>query len=127
MIVARALALFPQPRGGQPDERMEPVDSAGGPRDQLNEEVVPLHVCELMEQHITPALSAPRVGFRGKQNRRPPNAPRHRHRRSVRLQETDVPGEAELEREILDQQQPPLVSQRRGGPIEPGDSGHPNR
>src|SRR2546427_12101867 len=106
MIVARALALLPQPRGGQPDERMEPVDGACDPRDQLNDEVVALHVRELVEQHVAPPLGGPVIGFGGQQNRGPANTPRHRYRRTLRLQQPDVTSETQLPGPPIDKTEP---------------------
>ena len=86
VIVTGALALLAQPRGREPHQRMEPVDRAGDPRDQLNEEVVALHMRQLVQQHVAPLLRRPVVGFGGQEDGGPANAPRHRHRRPLRLQ-----------------------------------------
>ena len=121
MIVAGAFALLAQSGRRKPDERMEPVHRAADTRDELREEVVPLHVRQLMQQHVAPALRAPFIGVGGDQDRRPANAPSHRHRGPARLPQPDVPRETELERQLFDEQQPALIPHRRGDPIEPRD------
>ena len=85
VIVAGALALLAEPRRRQPHERVEPVHRAGDPRDQLNQEVMPFHVRELVQQHIAAPLGRPGIGFGRQQDGGATHPPRHRHRRPICL------------------------------------------
>ncbi len=124
LVVAGPLALFAQSCRGQPDERMEPVDGARDARDQLNEEIVALHVRQLVEQHIAAPLGGPLIGFGGEQDCGPANAPRHRHRGTPGLQQANGPRNTQLERQLIGQDQPALVPHRLRDAIEPEDARH---
>ena len=98
VIVTCALPLLAQASRRKPHQGMEPVDRARDARDQLNHEIMALDVGQLMQQHVAPPLRTPRVRFSGQQNRGTANAPRHRHRRTLRLQQADVTVESQLQR-----------------------------
>ena len=57
-VVARPLALDAQPPGGDPGERVEPVDGAGHLRQGLGQAVVALDVAELVGEHRASLLDA---------------------------------------------------------------------
>ena len=73
-VVARELPFDPQPARDPPHGRMEPVEGTGHECQRLGQAVATGDVRELVQDDRAPAIAGPRVGNRGDQDRRPPDA-----------------------------------------------------
>ncbi len=58
-VVAGSLAFVAELPGRCPDQRMEPVDGAGDSAERVADEIVPLHVSQLVKQNRAPSVRAP--------------------------------------------------------------------
>ena len=74
-IVARSFTLHAKTPGGEPHQRIEPVQSTRDLRQQLSHRVATLDVGELVQQDGSQLLAAPVPRRRGKQQTRSKDAP----------------------------------------------------
>src|SRR5678809_1062176 len=93
-IVTRHLALYLHSVRGDPDERIEPVDSACYTRDELRETIKALDVSELVQQDVATLPFRPRRGVGRKEKDGRENSPCHRHRCFVALEKRYAPRES---------------------------------
>src|SRR5579864_1969210 len=85
----------------QPGEWIEPVESAGKLGDCLREAIPPLRMCQLVQEHHPQPFRRPRASAPGKKDNRPEQAPRHRHRPSLTLNQAYRTQEAKLLDELF--------------------------
>ena len=89
-VVAGALPFCTHPLGGEPNQRVEPIDGAGKLREELREAVVAFDVGEFMEENNLAALLGPLCGVCGEQDLGTENAPSHGHGATAAGKECDV-------------------------------------
>ena len=105
-VVARELPFDPQPPRDPPHGRMEPVQGTGHECQRLGQAIATGDVRELVQDDRAPAIAAPRVGNRGNQDRRPPDAERHRHRLLAASKQADLASHAHGARALGEQAAP---------------------
>ena len=80
-VVAGVFAFAAQPRAGDPEQRVEPVDRARHFGEQLDQPVAADEVRHLVREHQPHAIRRPRSAIGRQQNHRRDRAPRHEQRR----------------------------------------------
>ena len=88
-IIARALTFHMQTPRGEPDERIEPVQSTGDLRQQLHNRVAAFDVREFVQQHRSQLLIAPLSSRLRQQQPKSNDAPDDRNRSLGVNQQTD--------------------------------------
>ena len=105
-VVARELPFDPQPPRDPPHGRMEPVQGTGHECQRLGQAIATGDVRELVQDDRAPAIAGPRLGNRGDQDRRPPDAERHRHRLLAASKQADLASNAHAARALGEQAAP---------------------
>ncbi len=91
-LVTRELALASYPGGGEPDERMPPVDGAQRFGDELQGPVGARDVCGFVGQHETQACGVPCPRGRRQEDRRAAQSPCRRCRHAIVVAHFDQAG-----------------------------------
>ena len=86
-VVARVLAFLAHLRTGNPQNRIEPVNTPQYFGSCLKQPVAPEHVRHLMREHDTDPIVGPRSSAGGQDHPRMPESPRHEQCRPIALQE----------------------------------------
>ena len=79
---------------GHPHGRMEPIQGTGHECQRLGQAIATGDVRELVQDDRAPAIAGPGLGNRGDQDRRPPDAERHRHRLLAASKQADLASNA---------------------------------
>jgi hypothetical protein len=85
---------------------MEPVQSTGHGCQRLGQAIATGDVRELVQDDRAPPIVGPRHGNRRDQDRRPPDAERHRHRLLAASQQADLASNAHPARALGEQAAP---------------------
>ncbi len=113
-IIAGALPFDTQPSRREPDEGIEPIETAYGLKDNLQESVITPHVRQFVGQHKAAPVRCPRSRGRGKQHHGPEDAPCHWRNRLIGNPECDGPLQIVRRLQIVQNIEPACVLDQSG-------------